>query len=170
MRRGLSVVLVLGLLSLAGCISLVGGYDPSADQILNQMSEDTAKFLAAAEAGKKARSASSDEAVAYYAGAYDALDRLTQRAAVRRGGVPCLANANLPALLSQPKSLTELPAEYPRFDCRETQLYVLRFTLDQVKVAQDADGVLSAADVEIYGGQLRAEILVAIKIAIETKL
>ena len=169
MRRGLLAFLFLGLLPLAGCISLIGGYDPAADQILNQMSEETAKFLASAEAGKPARLATSNEAVTYYAGAYDTIDRLIVRAESRQGAVPCAANASLPELLAQPGSQTQLPENYRRFDCRETQLYVLRFTLDQMKTAQDEDGVLSVADVDIYGSQLRAEIQGAITIADTSK-
>jgi len=165
MRRGLLAFLMSGALSLGGCISLIGGYDPAADQILNQMSEQTAMFLASAGAGKQARVATSNEAITYYAGAYDTIDRLILRAESRQGPVPCAASAGLPNLLAQPGGQTQLPDDYRRFDCRQLQLYVLRFTLDQMKSAQDKDGILSVADIDIYGTQVKAEIQGAITIA-----
>jgi len=165
MRRGLLAFLLPVVLSLAGCISLVGGYDPTADQILNQMSDETARFLASAAAGKQARVASSNEAITYYAGSYDAVDRLILRAEARQGSVPCAGSAKLPEYLAQPGSATALPDNYRKFDCRQLQLYVLRFTLDQMRSAQEEDGILSVADIDIYGSQVRAEIQGAIVIA-----
>ena len=152
MRRGLLAFLFPVLLLLTGCISLIGGYDPTADQILNQMSDETAKFLASAAAGKPARIATSNEAITYYAGSYDAVDRLILRAEARQGAVPCAGNAQASGVPC-PTWLPDLlcPTTTEKFDCRQMQLYVLRFTLDQMKSAQDEDGILSVADIDIYG-------------------
>src|SRR5688572_19241092 len=80
------------LLALSGCVSLVAPYDPTFDQSLNKLSEDTAKFLAAAGAGGPERRQASAEAVAYYASTYNVLERLIQRARIARGSVPCASS------------------------------------------------------------------------------
>jgi hypothetical protein len=169
MRRGLSVVLVLGLLALAGCVSLVGRYDPEVDRSLAVLSDDTARFLGAASAGKPARLASSEEAIAYYATAYNILDRLAQRGMIERGPVPCGEGEELQALAARPPQLTTLPADTARFDCRETQIYLVRFAVDQLYQAQQSGGSLNPSEAAAFGRLLQSQIFVAMQVATETQ-
>jgi hypothetical protein len=168
-RRGLLGVLGLGLLLLAGCISFVGRYDPEYDRSLAQLSDDTARFLGAVKAGKAARSASSDQAVAYYATSYNILDRLAQRATLERGRIPCGQSDDLAALAERPPQLTPLPADYARFDCRETQVYLVRFAVDQLYQAQQSGGTLNASEAVAFGGLLQSQIFVAMQVAVEAR-
>ncbi|MGK9165627.1 hypothetical protein KXR53_04985 [Inquilinus limosus] len=168
-RSRYSLVLASIPILLYGCVSLVSPYDASFDQGLNKLSEDTARFTAAAEAGGSERLAASKEAVAYYAVAYNTLDRLSQRAMLTRGSVPCPNNSVLKTFSEQPTSSSELPDDYLEFDCREYQLYSVRFFVDQLKHAQAQGGTLNAGEAKALGGQLQISILGAIQTFIVNK-
>ena len=107
------------LLLLSGCVSLVAPYDPTFDQSLNKLSEDTAKFLAAASAGGAERRASSKETVTFYAASYNVIDRLIERARRTRTRFPCPANPILKDLADFTQNATALPADYEALDCHE---------------------------------------------------
>ncbi len=170
-RRGTGKVAVTALVSaiLAACISLVSPYDPVFDENLNQLSEETAKFTAAAVAGGPERLANSPEAVEYYATTYNVLDRLSQRAELTRGAIACPTNAGLEALYLQPASSSTLPTDYLEFDCREFQLHAVRYYLDQLNYGHRNDGVLKAGEARTYGGQLQTATLGAIETFVVTK-
>jgi len=157
------VLTVIVGLSVAACASLVSPYDATFDQSLNKLSEDTAKFLAAASAGAVERQAQSKEATAYYAGTYNLLDRISQRASLARGSVPCPTNSNHESLASLPTSKTTLPEDHMKFDCREFQLYAVRLYVDQLNYGHKQDGTLNASEIRALGGVLQASIMGAIQ-------
>lgn len=156
---------------LAGCANLVAPYDATFDQSLNQLSSDTAKFLAAAAALANApeRSATSKESVAYYAATYNLLDRLSPRASLSRAVVPCATNPVLKLYWAQPISSAPLPDDYESFDCREFDLYAVRHFVDQLHSVHGQPGGLNAGRVKVNGGALQVAILGAIQTFIATK-
>jgi hypothetical protein len=156
-------------LSVAGCGTLVAPYDTTFDQTLNKLSEDTAKFVAAAAAGGNERRFSSKEAVSYYAATYNVLDRLIERARLTRGFVPCPTDESLKAFVKVPTSNTALPDDYQKLDCREFQLYVVRLYVDQLSYAHKTDGVLNKSEAKATGGILQASILGAIQTFVVNK-
>ncbi len=163
-------ILCLGvLLALSGCVSLVAPYDPTFDQSLNKLSEDTAKFVAAASAGGAERSYRSKEAVAYYASTGNVLDRLTERAKLTRGRIPCPTNASLESFAAEPTSKTVLPEDYRKLDCREFQLYGVRFYSNQLEYAHGNDGILNKSEATALGGALQVAILGAIQTFVVNK-
>jgi hypothetical protein len=155
--------------ALSGCVSLVAPYDPTFDQSLNKLSEDTAKFLAAAGAGGAERSYHSKEAVAYYASTGNVLERLTERAKLTRGHVPCPTNASLESFAAMPTSKTMLPEDYRKLDCREFQLYSVRLYSNQLEYAHQNDGVLNKSEATALGGALQTSILGAIQTFVVNK-
>jgi hypothetical protein len=159
-----SVLLALLATVLTGCITLVSAYDPFFDQSLNKLSEDTAKFLAAAQHGGQERLAGSKEAVAYYAATYDLLDRLSARAAATRGSIRCPTNASLQEFYEQRSAVSKLPEDYLKFDCREFQLYAVRHFVEQLDYAERSGGVLTPFEASANGVPLQT----AIKGAIQT--
>ncbi len=163
--RALALAAVVGL---AACVSLVAPYDPQFDQDLNKLSQDTAKFLAAAASGGPERLTSSKEAVAYFAAGYNTLDRLSQRAALKRGR-SCIGNEALKAFADQPTSRSKLPEDYVKFDCLEAQLYFVRFYLDQLAFAEDTGGALNKGEVDATGTPLQTAILGAIQTFLVSK-
>ena len=168
-RRVLLAIASAALLALAGCVSIVGVYDPFFDQTLNQLSSDSAKFLAvAADKGPGSR-ADSKEAKEYYAATENVLDRLDQRADAKKGSVACAGNATLKNLHDQTENATDLPDGYLGFDCRQAILYVVRLALEQLKNAEAKRGVLTNADNDFYGQQLEAHIATAIRVVLENK-
>lgn len=156
---------------LTACTSLVAPYDATFDQSLNQLSSDTAKFLAAA-AVKTApeRIVTSKESVAYYAATYNLLDRLSERAKLSRASVPCSTNSVLKLYWSQPITTSApLPEDYESLDCREFDLYAVRHFVDQLRFAHNQKDGLNPGRIKINGGQLQAAILGAIQLFITTK-
>src|SRR5262249_22957070 len=130
-RASFKAALLLTLF-IAGCGTLIAPYDETYDLALNKFSEDTAKFLAAASAGGPDRSYVSKETNAYYAGAYNLLDRLSARARLSRASVACPgANQALTVVVAR----ADLPVEYDKFDCREVQLFALRTYVKQMEHA-----------------------------------
>jgi hypothetical protein len=95
------VVVVLLCLDIAGCARIVAKYDAFYSLTLNKFSEDTAKFLAAAEAGKQERLYTSKETVTFYAAGYNTFDRLSQRAALDRGMIRCFDQCPAQSLSGQ---------------------------------------------------------------------
>jgi hypothetical protein len=163
-------ILCLGvLLALSGCVSLVAPYDATFDTSLNKLSEDTAKFLAAASAGGPERRHGSQETVAYYAATYNVLDRLILRAKTVRGDVPCAASPLLKNFTELSYVTTVLPEDYERFDCRESQLYSIRFYVDALNYAQANDGILNNSEIKLRGGTLQTAILGGIQTFLEAK-
>jgi len=167
------ILLHLGLLSclltMSACVSLVAPYDATFDQSLNKYSEDTAKFIAAAKAGGPERAYNSKETIEYYAASYNLLDRLSQRAEKTRASVPCPGSKGLLAFSQLPSSISPLPDDYQSFDCREYQLYGVRYYLDQLNYGHRNDGVLKPGEAQNYGGQLQNAILGAISTFVLTK-
>ena len=163
LRQVRAVLVTLALCSSAGCISIVAPYDPEFDQVLHSLSEETAKFLAAAESGGPERLASSEEAVTYYATTYNVLDRLSQRAKLKRGIVACPNDADLKTFSEQPTSSSPLPTDYAKFDCLEAHLYYVRFYVDQLDYAERSGGVLTRGEAVAAGGILQISILGAIQ-------
>ena len=164
----LRVAALTATVLLAGC-ALIAPYDATYDQSLNKFSEDTAKFTASAAAGGPERSFGSKESTSYYAAAYNLLDRLSQRARLSRALVPCPSDASLKAFSQQSTSTSSLPEDYNQFDCREFQLYAVRFYVDQLKFAHKAEGGLVPGRVRIVGGQLQTAIMGAIQTFIVNK-
>jgi hypothetical protein len=156
------VSLITLLLSASACSTLVAQYDPVFDQSLNKFSEDSATFTAAAAAGEPQRLSSSKEAVEYYASSYNVLDRLSQRAQLTRASVPCPTNDKLGDFSKLPTSTSVLPDDYQSFDCREFQLYAVRYYLDQLSYGHRNDGILKPGEARSYGGQLQVATLGAI--------
>jgi hypothetical protein len=154
---------------LSACVSLVAPYDVTFDQSLNKFSEDTAKFTAAAKAGGKERSYASEEATTYYASAYNLLDRLSARAELSRGSLPCPTNETLKMFVAVPTSNSTLPEDYLKFDCREFQLFAVRLYTNQMEYAHRNDGMLNDAEADATGGILGASILGAIQTFITDK-
>jgi hypothetical protein len=142
---------------------LIAPYDETFDQSLNKFSNDTATFLAAASAGGPERSVTSKEAVAYYASAYNLLDRLSQRARLSRALVPCPTDQSLKAFSASPTSKTKLPDDYEKFDCREFQLYAVRLYVDQLNFAHHTGGVLTPYEARAAGGILQTGTMGAIQ-------
>ena len=160
--------LVVALLATA-CATLVAPYDATFDTSLNKLSEDTAKFLAAASAGGVERSYGSKEAVAYYASNSNVLDRLTERAKLTRGHIPCPTNETLVSFVAMPTSKTVLPEDYRKLDCREFQLYAVRLYSNQLEYAHGNDGILNRSEAAALGGALQVSILGAIQTFVVNK-
>ena len=154
---------------ISACTTLVAPYDATFDKSLNDLSESTAKFVAAASAGGAERSYHSKEAVAYYASTYNLLDRLTERAKLSRGILPCPTNENLKDFATLPSSTTVLPEDYLKLDCREFQLYSVRIFANQLEYSHKNDGVLNKSEATATGGALQRSILGAIQTFIENK-
>lgn len=158
-----SVLLAFLATFLTSCITLVSAYNPYFDQSLNRLSEDTAKFLAAAQHGGEERLANSKGAIAYYAATYDLLDRLSARAAATRGRVPCPTNASLQGFYEQRSAISKLPGDYLAFDCREFQLYAVRHFVEQLDYAERSGGVLTPFEASANGVPLQTAIRGAIQ-------
>lgn len=154
---------------LSACASLVAPYDATFDQTLNKLSEDTARFLAAASTGGPERSFNSQAAVAYYATTYNVLDRLTERARLTRGAVPCSTDAGLKAFASSPTSKITLPEDYLNLDCREFQLYGVRFYANQLEYAHETNGTLNRSEANLAGRELQTAILGTIETFVANK-
>ena len=165
---GVAAAFVVAFFATA-CATLVAPYDATFDTSLNKLSEDTAKFLAAASAGGAERSYRSKEAVAYYASTGNVLDRLTERAKLTRGRVPCPTNETLVSFAAEPTSKTVLPEDYRKLDCREFQLYGVRFYSNQLEYAHENDGILNRSEATALGGALKASILGAIQTFVANK-
>lgn len=163
------VAFLFAFLTLSACVSLIAPYDATFDQSLNKLSEDTAKFLAAAQSGGPERSYGSQEAVAYYAATNNLLERLVQRAKLTRATVPCPTNASLEAFAAMPTARTALPEDYRKFDCREFQLYSVRFYSNQLEYAHENDGTLNRSEAEALGGILQVAIMGAIQTFVVSK-
>ena len=160
-RVGLTFAFLWALL-LSACVSLVSPYDPVFDQSLNKLSDDTAVFLAGVTSGGPERSFSSREAIAYYATTYNVLDRLSERARATRAIVPCPTNAQLAEFGQSESSRSQLPDDYKNFDCREYQLYSVRFYVDQLYFLHESDGQLKKLEAVAAGRSLQASIISAI--------
>lgn len=154
---------------LSGCVTLVAPYDATFDQSLNKLSEDTAKFLAAAKAGGSERSYSSKETVEYYAATYNVLDRLTERAKLSRGSIPCPTDKELKSFAAAATSKTSLPDDYLKLDCREFQLYAVRLYTNQLEYGHESAGVLNKPEATALGGVLQASIMGAIQTFVVNK-
>jgi hypothetical protein len=165
--RGLFAAVVLTLLF--GCTTLVAPYDSTFDEELNAFSSTTARYLAAAKAGGLERLASSSPAAEYYADAYNLLDRLSQRARMRRALFQCPSNDTLPTFAAMPTARSPLPEDYESFDCREFQLFSVRLYVDQLHFAQETGGTLNGSEVTAVGGVLQAAIMGAIETSIANK-
>jgi hypothetical protein len=152
----------LWALLLSACVSLVSPYDPVFDQSLNKLSDDTAVFLAGVTSGGPERSFSSRETIAYYATTYNVLDRLSERARATRGVAPCPTNAQLAAFAQSESSRSALPDDYQSFDCREYQLYSIRFYVDQLYTLHESDGQFKKLKAVAAGRNLQASIISAI--------
>lgn len=146
---------------LTACGTLVAPYDDTYDQSLNKFSEDTAKFVAAASAGGNEKSYSSKEATAFYASAYDLLDRLDARARLTRASIPC--PGAIQALRVVIKDASTLPAEYEKFDCREVELYIVRVYVTKLEADHKTNNLLTKTEATISGGLLRQGIILAIQ-------
>lgn len=165
----LRLFVLLPAVILSACVSLVAPYDATFDQSLNKLSESTAQFLAAAGAGGSERSFASQEAVAYYATTYNVLDRLTERARLSRGNVPCATDSALPQFAASPVSKFTLPPDYLEFDCREFQLYGVRFYANQLEHAHETNGTLNISEAALMGRELQTAIMGAIETFIVNK-
>lgn len=163
------VAFLFAFLLLSGCLNLVAPYDATFDQSLNELSEETAKFLAAAETGGPERSYSSQETVAYYATTNNVLERLIQRAKLTRASVPCPTNASLESFTAMPTSRTALPEDYRKFDCREFQLYSVRLYSNQLEYAHESGGTLNVSEAKALGGILQVAIMGAIQTFVVNK-
>jgi hypothetical protein len=157
------VLAIVAALSMSACGTLIAPYDETFDQSLNKLSDDTARFLAAASTGGPERSIASKETVAYYASSYNLLDRLAQRASLSRAIVPCPTDQSLKQFSALPTSKTKLPDDYQKFDCREFQLYAVRLYMDQLSYAHNTGGVLSVYEARATGGALQTAIQGAIQ-------
>lgn len=155
-------------IAMAGC-ALVAPYDATFDQSLNQLSSDTSKFLAAAQTGGNERSLTSKEATTYYAGTYNVLVRLSQRAKLTRADIPCTTNPVLKLYWEQIPGVDPLPDDYGSFDCREFQLYAVRHYVDQLRYVHGLPGGLNPGRVRVDGNALQTAILGAIQTFIVTK-
>lgn len=160
---------LLAVIFVSACTTLVAAYDPTFDTTLNKLSEDTAKFLAAASAGGAERNYASKEAVAYYASTGNVLDRLTERAKLTRGSVRCPTNEFLKTFAAEPSSKTVLPEDYLKLDCREFQLYGVRFYANQLEYAHESDGILNRSEASALGGALQVAVLGAIQTVVANK-
>ena len=171
MARSVSFVLSLTLVASlsAACTTLVASYDPVFDTALNKLSEDSARLTAAARAGGPERSYMSQEAVVYYATTYNVLDRLTERARLTRGGVACPTNASLTSFEAAVPDKFQLPPDYTDLDCREFQLYAVRFFVVQMDYAHETGGTLNRAEAQALGGSLQTAILGAIETFLASK-
>lgn len=154
---------------IGACTTLVAAYDPTFDTTLNTLSENTAKFLAGAEAGGVERSYGSREAVAYYATTYNVLDRLSERARLTRAAIACPTNSTLPTFASAVTEKLDLPPDYTAFDCREFQLYGVRFYVGQLDYAHRSGGTLNRSEARALGGALQTAILGAIQTFVTNK-
>ncbi len=167
-RRWHRLAILVAALVLTGC-ALVAPYDSYFDQSLNKLSDDTAKFLAAAGASGPERQATSKEAVAYYATTYNLLDRLSQRARLSRGGVACTTNPILKVYWANTPSTGSLPEDYESFDCREFDLYSVRHFVDQLHFVHGQPGGLNPGRIRADGGVLQTAIMGAIQTFIASK-
>jgi hypothetical protein len=165
-RSWLPIAIVLFV---SACGSLVAPYDSTFDQSLNKLSEDTAKFLAAASSGGPESQSDSKETTAYYASTYNLLDRLSQRARLTRAMVPCPTTAALAPFVNQPSSSTQLPDDYQKFDCREVQLLAVRLNVDQLHYAHKRPGGLNPSRARAVGGMLQTSIMGAIQTFVVNK-
>ena len=165
---GVAAAFVVAFFATA-CATLVAPYDATFDTSLNKLSEDTAKFVAAASAGGPERSYRSKETVAYYASNGNVLDRLTERAKLTRGHIPCPTNETLVSFVAMPTSKTVLPEDYRKLDCREFQLYAVRLYSNQLEYAHGNDGVLNRSEAAALGGALQTSILGAIQTFVVNK-
>lgn len=161
------LVLACGLF-VGACASLVASYDATFDQSLNKLSEDTAKFLASASAGGPEASFGSKETTTYYAATYNLLDRLSDRARLSRGVVPCPTDATLKIYASKRTSRSALPDDYQSFDCREFQLYAVRFFVDQLYYVHSG-GTLNRSQIRLMGRELQTSIMGAIQTFVVNK-
>jgi hypothetical protein len=161
-----STIAAFLFLTLAACGTLIAPYDDTFDQGLNKFSDDTAKLLASASAGAAEQSYGSKETTAYYASAYNLLDRLDARAQLSRASIACPANEALKATIPDPMTL---PAGYEKYDCREVQLYIVRSFVRQLEADHKSGGALSRAEAKISGGQLQRAILGAIQVFLINK-
>ena len=109
------------------------------------------------------------EAVAYYASTGNVLDRLTERAKLTRGHIPCPTNESLVSFAAMPTSKTVLPEDYRKLDCREFQLYAVRLYSNQLEYAHGNDGVLNRSEAAALGGALQVSILGAIQTFVVNK-
>jgi hypothetical protein len=159
----LNFACLLAIAFMTACTTLVAAYDPVFDQSLNKMSEDTAKFLAAAGAGSQQRRFSSTESTEFYAVSYNVLDRLIERARHTRGPIACPVSEALTQPAAAASSETILPQDYTRFDCREFQLYSIRLSLDQLRYFHRKDGTLNVSEVDSVGLALQKSIIGSIK-------
>ena len=151
------------------CTTLVAPYDPTFDTALNTLSENTATFLAGAEAREAEQSYRSRAAVAYYASTYNVLDRLSERARLTRAAVPCPTNKTLASFVSEVPEKVALPSDYTAFDCREFQLYSVRFYVGQLDYAHQSGGTLNGSEARAVGGALQIAILGAIQTFVTNK-
>ena len=165
---GVAAAFVVAFFATA-CATLVAPYDATFDTSLNKLSEDTAKFVAAASAGGPERSYRSKETVAYYASNGNVLDRLTERAKLTRGHIPCPTNESLVSFAAMPTSKTVLPEDYRKLDCREFQLYAVRLYSNQLEYAHGNDGILNRSEAAALGGALQVSILGAIQTFVVNK-
>lgn len=168
MRVRLVFALVLSFV-LSACVALVAPYDSTFDQSLNKLSEDTARFLGMVSAGGSERRFESREATEYYSVTYNVLDRLKERARLTRAVVPCPNNASLGEYAAKPSSRTVLPPDQMSFDCREFQLYAVRFNVDQLRYLHESGGTLNASEAKAAGGALQVSILGSIETFLATK-
>jgi hypothetical protein len=162
--RALSILAIV--VALSGCVSLVAPYDPQFEQELNKFSQDTAKFLAAAAAGGPERSNSSTQTVAYYAESYNLLDRLSARAKLKRGRVPCATNK---LIVEFDRSERPLPDDYLKFDCLESQLYAVGFLVDQLAAGHTSGSTLNKGEIGALGTPLQIAIMGTIQTFLVTK-
>lgn len=156
------ILCLVALLLVSGCVSLVAPYDPTFDQSLNKLSEETAKFLAAAEAGGAERRASSKETVTFYAASYNVVDRLIERAKLTRTRFPCSTNPILRDLADSTQDGTTLPTDYQAFDCHEMVLWAVRLNIDLLRTFQGTGEELTADEAEVVGLNLQKSIMGAI--------
>lgn len=146
----------------AGCTTLVAAYDPVFDTTLNGLSEKTAIFVAAAEAGGAERQFTSKPTTEYYAAVYNVLDRLIARAKTTRGPGGCPATELLKSVSADPLSATPLPDDYLQLDCREVSLYAVRLNVDQLQYFHRTSGQLNRDEADATGYQLQRSIMGAI--------
>jgi hypothetical protein len=157
------IIVILMCLDFAGCARIVAKYDSFYSLTLNRFSEDTAKFLAAAEAEKQERQYTSKETVTFYAAGYNTFDRLSQRATLDRGMIRCSTNPQLKVLADNITNASRLPDDYLSFDCLEFQLFATRLLMDDLKSAHESGGVLTRGEARAYGVPLQVAILGTIR-------
>ncbi|MCX7306322.1 MAG: hypothetical protein NTV73_18605 [Hyphomicrobiales bacterium] len=162
-------VALLAVICVSACTTLIAPYDPTFDSSLNKLSEDTAKFLAAASAGGPERAYRSKETVAYYAATGNVLDRLIARAKLTRGYIACPTDASLESFAAAQTSKTELPDDFRKLDCREFQLYSVRLYSNQLEYAHASEGVLNRSEATALGGAFQTAIMGTIQTFVANK-